>query len=195
MSIISEALKRAHIEAVRQDRVQARLYRTPGVADYPTRESRRRVALALLATNAALVGIVGFMVWSRREAPLRSASARVIPDAPRALPAPAPSIVAAVPVAPKEQPREAPKVPSPSAVVSERDGLVAGRSYSERLTSKRGEELVLSGITIAGDRGAALMNGKVLWEGERIGSFVVNKVARDRVELQYRDIVVYLRLP
>jgi hypothetical protein len=241
VSIISDALKRAHLETVSRERPQRWAQRTPGTVDYPEQRSwRGRVPLVLGAANVVLILLIGGVLhlrsgdatlWSSQQpaetrtvAPVQAHAAAPVPPAveQRSMQAPAapaaetPVVVASAPA--RNLSQEFPARHSPPAVHEgtaplaagapvrkialpveasprTRDGLVEGRTYVETVPLQDGSKLTLYGLTKAGGRGAALINGKVAWEGERVGDFVVERVERSRVQLRYGDIKLYLTLP
>jgi hypothetical protein len=75
-----------------------------------------------------------------------------------------------------------------------RRGLVNGRTYARTARTSDGYELTLYGLSIAGDRGVALLNGRVLSEGDRIGDFTVGSIERGRVEIRDGDFRIYLTM-
>ncbi len=58
MSLISEGLKKAHLETLRQDRENRRQYFSPGRSDVPSRRSRRGAILAAAFGGAILAAAV-----------------------------------------------------------------------------------------------------------------------------------------
>lgn len=243
MSLIGDALKKAHLEAVRQDGRRLHLAHTPGVAHYrSTAPSPSRPWLALFCLNVALaiaVAALAFWAWQQRQdapAPVPAvqsttppftqasvqpssvkaepvpvaepAAARVSNDAPapkRSVePAPPPAIVESVTTTmPVEEHTVAHGQVEISPAFSEpatrsgrtRGGLVDGQTYMRTLPVPGGTELVLNGMSIAGGRGVALINGRMLREGDQVGPFRIERIANRRIELSYEDITVYLRLP
>jgi hypothetical protein len=241
VSIISDALKRAHLETVSRDRPQRWAHRTPGTVDYPEQRSwRGRFPAVLVVVNVVLVLLIGGAVylrggiatWSWTSQRPGEAKAAAVPAESHLTPA-HPVVekkeIALPPAAPETSPisseavsapvrnhdremRQAPlirqqasarvvatpphKIAPPAEVAPRmRDGLVDGRTYVETVPLPDGNKLTLYGLTKAGGRGAALINGKVAWEGERIGDFVVERVERSRVQLRYGDIKLFLTLP
>ena len=238
MSIISDALKRAHLEAINRDRPQRWNHRTPGTVDYPEQQPWRvRFPFMLGVANVVLVLLIGGAIYLRGSiattctSPQPSESrvlttepthADSVPPAAGTKGRPRPTTVtrtaaiaastpatsesraveaqtslsvptpgsAPVAVAPRQR-----AAPLPIANPRTRDGLVDGRTYVEAVPLPDGDKLTLYGLTKAGGRGAALINGKVAWEGDHVGDFVVERVERSRVQLRYRDIKVFLMLP
>ncbi len=241
MSLIGEALKKAHLEAVRQDGSSARLAHTPGVAQYrqPHPAGRRWWTTALVASNILLALIVAAaVVWKTSGSTESSASAPpgATSNATGAAP---PTVIAAASSPPGERPglsatatpaeaavtatssREALARHEPAAVVAPTlsstpaqkepavaetpaprstaprtvDGLVAGQTYMRSVPVPGGSELVLSGMSVVGERGVALINSRMVRAGDRVGPFVVGTIADRRVALDYKGITVYVKMP
>lgn len=55
-------------------------------------------------------------------------------------------------------------------------------------------DLVLEGLIMSGDEPMAVINGKILRQGDRIGPFVVRRIGKDFVELEDQEGVHRLDL-
>lgn len=258
MSLISEALRKAHLDAMRQEKGEPRMYHTPGSIDTPSVPPSRRPLLAVvLLSNLVLLVAVAAIVWyavnrftagEAQERPGRTAAeaaaappsverpvapaAAAVAGSPQPRPAgsvdaepvaPAPeqrvpdTAAAVVPrpartrPAPEEQPAERKVVGSIESPPEEtvrraaadaterggrsRDGLLDGQTYVKTVPTPGGNEVTLNGVSVVGGRGVAIVNGRVVGEGDRVGGFVVEGVEPGRVKLRYRDISIYLALP
>ena len=234
MSLIGEALKKAHLEAIRQDGSSAGLAHTPGVAQYRQRPSAGRTgwSAALVISNVVLALIVATVViwrWNERtprdpvpaistesagaptstEAP-SSPVAATAADTATSSPATAPSraesaeprpvaAAAAAAVSPSEPVVEAvappPVKPAPAPAPRAVDGLVAGQTYMRSVPVPGGQDLVLNGMSVSGGVGVALINSRMVRTGDRIGPFTVGSIGDRRVELGYKGITIYLKMP
>ncbi|MHB0969171.1 MAG: hypothetical protein ACYC7A_00225 [Thermoanaerobaculia bacterium] len=255
MSLIGEALKKAHMEALRQESSTGRLYRLPGGVDMPERGSRRAMLVMIVASNLIIVSAIVIAAWafSRTSQSKDSAIAvsSIAVEAPRPQTVAAPPVVAPAPVTAvdKPVPHQAERIPAPErpalappdeakpaiaraaapegdepvaeprplprlsrkapataiALPAEDDGvrarsdkprrgLVNGRTYARMARTSDGYELTLYGLSIAGDRGVALLNGRVLSEGDRIGDFTVGAIERGRVEIRDGEFRIYLTM-
>lgn len=236
MSLISEALRKAHTEAMRQDSAGARVFHTPGSVDFPREpQSRRPLIMAIAVSNLLLVVVVSLVVYhviargttsGATETPVLTAAVEPVsaqPQAaatqgettpvpaaspveetstptPRPVTSPAPeATVVAESQAPTEprvvaQRLERDETPSPQSTVH-RTGLVNGQTYMRSIPTVGGSDIVLNGVSVVGDRGVALINGRMVREGERVGGFTVGKISGRQVELRTDGLQVYLRLP
>jgi hypothetical protein len=237
VSLISEALRKAHTEAMRQDSAGARVFHTPGSVDFPREpQSRRPLIMAIAVSNLLLVVVVSLVVYhvisrgtasGAAETPVltaaveppvfaQSQAAVAQPEstpvpaaspveetptpAPRPVTSPAP---AAAVVAEERSPTEsrvAPQKiehdePAPTPPTRHRTGLVNGQTYMHSIPTVGGSDIVLNGVSVVGDRGVALINGRMVREGERVGGFTVGKISGRQVELRTDGLQVYLRLP
>lgn len=247
MSLISEALKKAHMEALRQESSTGRLHRLPGGVDMPERGSRRAMLLMIVASNLIVVSAIVIAAWffmrtqtndgaivvssiaaqaprpqtlatppvvtpapataaddrqaerpaaPRRTAPRQETKPATAPaatpevDEPIAPPRPLPRLSRKLPAAQDAPPRETEPVRARSE--KPQRGLVNGRTYARTARTSDGFELTLYGLSIAGDRGVALLNGRVLSEGDRIGDFTVGTIERGRVEILDGEFHIYL---
>lgn len=250
MSLIGEALKKAHMEALRQESSTGRLYRLPGAVDMPERGSRRAMLLMIVASNLIVVSAIVSATWffmrtsqtkdgaivvssiaaeaprpqtlaappivtpepaaeavnpvprqaerpaaPERTAPRRETKPATTPatpevDEPMATPRPLPRLSRKAPAAQDAPLRETEPVRARSE--NPQRGLVNGRTYARTARTSDGYELTLYGLSIAGDRGVALLNGRVLSEGDRIGDFTVGTIERGRVEIRDGEFHIYL---
>lgn len=236
MSLIGEALKKAHLDAIRQDGPSPRLAHTPGVAHYrPSPTSHKREwTLALVVSNLLLaLAITAFFLWPRAGAsseatvapPVDSASGPVrsaLPLTDETEPAMTETAPLKPPATPAEQPASQVRAPEsePSTAVIEPpattrkatvaesssrtsspagtravDGLVAGQVYLRSVPVPDGTELILNGMSVAGGRGVALINGRMVREGDRVGPFTVGSMGDRKVALEYKGITIYLKMP
>lgn len=262
MSLIGDALKKAHLETVRQDGSSTRLVHTPGVAQYrsdPSRVGRKGWTIALVASNVLLAIVVASVVFwginrdgsgaeasptapagsqavsagttaseSSTETPPASEPETVAEPSPALVattgqkpstsrPAPAetetsPPAQALEPEAPRvaaQQPSapaastQAPSRPTPpvtkttssSVAPRTRGGFTDGQTYMRSIPVPGGRDLQINGMSVAAGRGVALINGKMVKEGDRIGPFTVGKIADRRVQFHYEDITIYLKMP
>lgn len=236
MSLIGDALKKAHLEAVRQDGMTTHMVHTPGVPQF-RREPRAMKSwmTVLLVSNVIVIAIVSSVVlWGMKREPTNSApppekktltaepivaSAQTdlasqstsAPDSPGAA-QPSTSAIAdrsqtetAKPAAPPQTasetkpesttPTRTPPPLSTTAQKKSRNGFVDGQTYMKSVPVPGGAELILNGISVVGDRGVALINSRMIREGDRIGPFLVGTIGNRRVQLLYDDISIYLRLP
>jgi hypothetical protein len=235
MSLISEALKKAHNEAMRQDSTGARVIHAPGAVDFPREpQSRRPLIVAIAVANLLLVIVVSLGVYhvisrgtasGATETPVLTAavetpvtaqsnavaaqiettpapaasSAEAISLPPRAVTSPAPTAAAVAEEQTPTESRVAPQrlerdEPPPQSTVH-RTGLVHGQTYMRSIPTVGGSDIVLNGVSVVGDRGVALINGRMIREGERVGGFTVGKISGRQVELRTDGLQVYLRLP
>jgi hypothetical protein len=237
MSLISEALRKAHTEAMRQDSAGARVIHAPGSVDFPREpQSRRPLIVAIAVANLLLVIVVSLGVYhvisrgtasGATETPIVAAAAEpavsvqsraavtqpettpvpaaslpeeTSPPAPRpvTLPAPTAAVVAQERsptesrVAPQRIERDEQALPQPTR---HRTGLVNGQTYMRSIPTAGGSDIVLNGVSVVGDRGVALINGRMVREGERVGEFTVGAIRGRQVELRTDGLQVYLRLP
>lgn len=199
MSLISEGLKKAQIEAMRQDRAQRRTYFT--TADpRPSRGRDPHLAFMVAIALASALLAAGAVVWLRRPpgapvAPTERTAPKIaqMRPAPPPLPAPvakrtspplAPSRVQPVKKVSAELPRKDDK-----PVRNRRDGFVEGQTYASPISSPFGREpLALAGIIGAGDQRMAIINGSTVRPGSMIGPFVVETIEPRRVQLRYIDV-------
>lgn len=236
MSLISEALKKAHTEAMRQDSTGARVIHAPGSVDFPREPpSRRPLIVAIAVANLLLLIVVSLGVYhvisrgtasgaaetpvltAAVETPVTAQSQAVVAQsettpAPAASPAeattpPPPAVTSPAPtaaaVAEEQAPTEsrvAPQQPErdetpPLLSTMHRTGLVNGQTYMRSIPTVGGSEIVLNGVSVVGDRGVALINGRMVREGERVGGFTVGKISGRQVELRTDGLQIYLRLP
>jgi hypothetical protein len=249
LSLISEGLKKAHLETLRQDRENRRQYFGPGRTDVPSGRSSR-VVLFGAAMLGAVLAAAGTAVWitgaredtqaalsadhsgnasgaitagtidSQPMGPVTVTEGTVVEPQPRAdaLPErlatreaapPTPGIPAAMIPAPRNtaDPERTADVEQSPAVVEppvakrespvragpkRRDGLVDGESYASPVRSPGGGEVRLSGISSSKGQALAIINGSVVREGDEVGSFVVEKIERGRVQLRYADVRFWL---
>lgn len=231
MSLIGEALKKAHLEAVRQDGSSAGLAHTPGVAHYRQRHSARTGwSTALVVSNVVLALIVAAVVlWRWNDRPLQNpapaipAQSTSVPATVEALPLPAAETgnAVATELPAIETPRVGSTEPRPAAVEEEIsrpepvaepvtpppvrpapapsprsvDGLMAGQTYMRSIPVPGGQDLVLNGMSVSGGVGVALINSRMVRTGDRIGPFTVGSIGERRVELGYKGITIYLKMP
>lgn len=224
MSLIGEALKKAHLEAIRQDGSGAGLAHTPGVAHYrqlrgETRPGWSRILVASNVVLALVVAAIVFWPKNSEDSPAppptklaeqsasRAAVAQPLPRTPletaetsvdeisaTAAPQLAPT---AVPPPVEHAPAEpAPPPPAPAPAQSRAvDGLVSGQTYMGSVPVPGGNDLVLNGMSVSGGGGVALVNSRMVRSGDRIGPFTVGTIGDRKVELAYKGITIYLKMP
>ena len=216
MSLISEGLKKAQLDAMRQDHQQRRVYFG---AARPAVAARRTTPLALMIAigigSAVLTGAV--ILWVRRDdrgvvrqmgvvrASSRASQAAPVartttPIEPKPVP-PSGGLASAMSVAKEErtpsQPepklKEKPKVlEEEPARVTRRDGFIEGETYASPINGPGGIEVTLSGLVGSGDRVLAIINGRSVRAGAMVGPFTVESVEQRRVKLRYVDVHFYL---
>jgi hypothetical protein len=235
MSLISEALRKAHTEAMRQDSAGGRVIHAPGSVDFPREpQSRRPLIVAIAVSNLLLVVVVSLVVYhviSRGTAsgaaetpvlvaaveppvsalsqaalaqpettpPPTASPLEEVPPPPRAVTSPAPTAAVVAEERAPTEPRIAPQQlerdePAPQPT-RHRTGLVHGQTYMRSIPTAGGSDIVLNGVSVVGDRGVALINGRMVRQGERVGEFTVGTISGRQVELRADGLQVYLRLP
>lgn len=207
MSLISDALKKAHVEAAQQDRTRYRDYMNNAgraSAAFPTSHGTVVLAAVLGGCVTAGVGVLYLMRTVRVPAlPVREGrvEARVSqpavqrPPAPTVQP-PAPAPVVVVRSSPKpvaEAPAPAPRkatraaVAAPSAPKS-RDRFVDGETYASPVLGPLGAELKLNGISSTRGDAVAIINGALMRVGGTVGPFVIEEIESRRIRVRYVDV-------
>ena len=215
MSLISEGLKKAQLDAMRQDHQQRRVYldsARPGVA------APRSIVPQMLAIGLGSAVITGgALLWLRNSSaapapgPAKAVRAPITPSAPAHVEVPETKPVVIEkraehdkPVAPsggsasarsaakEERAPSQPERPKETARVQGRDGFIDGQTYASPINGVGGTEVSLSGIAGAGDQVLAIINGRTVRPGAMIGPFVVESIERRRVQLRYIDVRFYL---
>lgn len=136
MSLVSEALKKAHLEAVRQERQPVYRFRSPGSVDFPAqaRASRRKLISVIVLSNVSVVAVGAFVVFmlmdGRDSAAVPSAATAAMGiAAPLPVPAPAPPPDAKIALAPAAS--NAAAEVAPSAVKKPRKTATATKAQSQ----------------------------------------------------------------
>jgi hypothetical protein len=206
VSLISEGLKKAQLDAMRQDRAQRHVYLTSARVQ-PSGRNGSHVAVLLAIGMASAVLTAAALLWLRRPDPVPVVpQVRVEPVRPvvtKAAPEAAPIVapIVAQPVAVQAPPRVTRKAPVEDVAKVEkqeqprgrRDGFVEGQTYASPVSSPGGREpLSVAGIIGSGDRLLAIINGSTVRPGSMVGPFVVESIDRRRVKLRYIDVHFYV---
>ena len=203
MSLISEGLKKAQLDAMRQDRQQRGAYLGSARAGVAARSSLPQMLLigigSAVITSMAILGVVR----ASSHAPEGSAPEVRTTPAPVTTPKIAPIVVEPKPepVAPSggsasavraAKVERAPSQPERAKRVTRRDRFVDGETYPSPINGPGGIEVSVSGIVGAGDQVLAIINGRSVRAGAMVGPFVVENIERRRVQLRYIDVRFYL---
>ena len=190
MSLINDALKRA--KAAQPQASQAPLNLPLRPVEPDQRHARHNLGL-LLPVGLALVALLAlFLVWrwAQSRQPVEAGEGAVravtpaVPAAPvlPAEPAPAPAPVAAPPVAPAPTPQAEPPAP-PLAKVQETDAVAEAPAPAPAPAPPKPAPLRLQGILFNPQHPSAMINGKTLFVGDRLGDLRVLAIGQSSVTL------------
>jgi len=199
VSLVSEGLKKAHLDAVRRDHEQRSYLAGPRVVRQNSAMSASTIMM--IAVASAAIAAAAAVIFLRKPAPQpaavvvhRAVSAPAKPVV--VVPAPAPAPVTSPAPAPVVVARKAPpKIERP--IVEEekappqrmkRDGFVDGESYASPVKGPLGFDVSLTGISSSGGQTLAIVNGGLVREGSTIGPFTVERIERTRVQFRYVDV-------
>jgi len=218
VSLISDALKKAHVEAAHQDRTRYRDYMNNAgrvSAALPMSHGTVVLAAVLGGCVTAGAGVLYLMRTVRAPAlPVRDGrvEARVEAIAPRpavqrpaeglpapTVPTPAPAPVVVVrsspkPVAEATAPAPAPRkttraaVATPPSAPKSRDHFVDGETYASPILGPLGVELKLNGISSTRGDAVAIINGMLMRVGATVGPFVIEEIESRRIRVRYVDV-------
>jgi cell division septation protein DedD len=167
--------------------------------------ARSRLPLVAAAVGVVVVGLLAVMLWLRNTAP-RPATVAPSPGGP----SPAPSAAAApiasppAPAAPSAAPAAAPEPRRPSlpsgrpeadhAKPAEDTESPAGPATEAGAPKAPGtEELRLTAISRRNGRPVALINDRLLFEGDGFDGVKVLRIGEDEVEVEVRGVKKVLR--
>ena len=217
MSLISDALKKAHVEAAQQDRTRYRDYMNNAgraSAAFPTSHGTVVLAAVLGGCVTAGAGVLYLMRTVRVPAlPVREgrveARAQAVAQRPAVqrpaevaqeskVPPPAPAPVVVVRSSPKpaaEAPAPAPPpkttraaVAAPPSAPKSRDRFVDGETYGSPVLGPLGAELKLNGISSTRGDAVAIINGALMRVGGTVGPFVIEEIESRRIRVRYVDV-------
>jgi hypothetical protein len=174
-----------------------------GSVPWGTRTRSRR-SLAAAAVTLVLVALVGFTLWPRNRTP-RPPTAASSP----ALPSPAPSAAASPPLVPPRttavpsaaaatapEPRR-PSLPSPRPATSSGQPAEATETPADAAAARRNppgtEELHLNAISQRDGRPVALINDRLVFEGDGFDGVKVLRIGETEVEIEVRGVKRVLR--
>lgn len=210
MSLIAEALRKAHLDAKQQE--AAHRGRAPYVAaagHTGRRPSKAPWIVALVASNLVIAVVaVSALRWSwRDQAPTAPSAAAAEPTAvvteaerPPAThavaaeaPAPTPATRPAPPPAPVPAPTPEPAAPQAARGTTRPPDEPTRFSYAMSLPD--GRRVELSGVVSTSVGNQAMINDRLVRVGDRIEELKVVRIDRRGVELQGERGRVYLEIP
>ena len=199
MSLILDALKK--LERDREAREPNVL--VVGSVPWGTR-ARSRLPLAVAAVAVVLVALVAFALWPRNRAPRPAAAAPSpaahAPAAAAAGPIVPPLTTAAPGAAAAPEPRR-PALPPPGPDRSDREADEAAETPAEAATAAADtrrnppgtEELRLTAISQRDGRPVALINDRLVFEGDGFDGVKVLRIREAEVEVEVRGVKKVLR--
>lgn len=210
MSLIAEALRKAHLDAKQQE--AAHRGRAPYVAaagHTGRRPSKAPWIVALVASNLVIAVVaVSALRWSwRDQAPAAPSAAAAEPTAAvtEAEPPPATHAVAAEAPAPTPATRPAPPPAQVPAPTPEPAAPQAARGttgppdeptrFSYAMSLPDGRRVELSGVVSTSVGNQAMINDRLVRVGDRVEELKVVRIDRRGVELQGERGRVYLEIP
>ena len=191
MSLVSEGLKKAHLDAVRRDHEQRSYLAGPRVVRQNSAMSASTIMM--IAVASAAIAAAAAVIFLRKPAPQpaavvvhRAVSAPAKPVVVVPAPAPAPVVVARKAPPKIERPIVEEEKAPPQRM--KRDGFVDGESYASPVKGPLGFDVSLTGISSSGGQKLAIVNGGLVREGSTIGPFTVERIERARVQFRYVDV-------
>jgi hypothetical protein len=195
MSLILDALKKRE----REKQVPERGFLVTASERWPAR--RRPWLLAGAGLGALAVTLVGLAVWGRGSTRRAEAPPAVSTPAPRPVPPVEPPARARVPDAPIERVPPVPAVPrdEPAPLPRARPQATAARSIPTPASADRAvpaspsEEYVLHAITRRDGQPIALLNDRLVREGDTFGEVKVVRIGEAEIEIEVRGTRRLLR--